>query len=98
VKYPETSIAIHADMAQAGDRQHYPRRIIAATLARGAKVQGNRSLAYVRAFFNWLVDCGRLPASPVAGMKLPTKEQPRDRVLSDDELRWSTGRLARWSS
>ena len=48
----------------------------------------NRILARVRALFNWAVERGRIAASPVAGMKPPTKERPRDRVLSDDELRW----------
>ena len=38
--------------------------------------------------FNWAVERGRLPASPMAGMKPPTRERPRDRTLTDDELRW----------
>src|SRR6266511_3551188 len=41
-----------------------------------------------RDLFNWAIEKDRLSASPVARMKLPTKERPRDRVLSDDELRW----------
>ena len=63
-------------------------RIIDATAARGAEIQANRSLAYLRAFFNWAVERGRIAVSPVTGMKPPTKERPRDRVLSDDEIRW----------
>lgn len=63
-------------------------RIIDAIAARGAEIQANRSLAYLRTFFNWTVERGRLPASPAAGIRLPTKEQPRDRVLTDGELRW----------
>jgi len=63
-------------------------RIVDGISARGADVQANRALAYLRALFNWTVERGRLPASPVTGMKSPTREQARDRVLTDDELRW----------
>jgi len=57
-------------------------------IARGSAVQANRSLARLRALFNWAIEKDRLAASPAARMKLPTQEQARDRVLSDDELRW----------
>jgi integrase len=57
-------------------------------IARGAEVQANRTLARLRALFNWATEKDRVSVSPVAHMKLPTKEIARDRVLSDDELRW----------
>jgi len=57
-------------------------------IARGAEVQANRTLARLRALFNWAIEKDRVSVSPVARMKLPTKELARDRVLSDDELRW----------
>ena len=63
-------------------------RIVDAIIARDADVHANRVLARVRALFNWAVERGRIPSSPIAGMKPPTKERPRDRVLNDDELRW----------
>jgi integrase len=63
-------------------------RILDAIVARGADVHANRVLTRVRALFNWAVERGRIPSSPIAGVKPPTKERPRDRVLSDDELRW----------
>jgi integrase len=63
-------------------------RVIDTIAARGAEIHANRALAYIRTFFNWTVERGRLPISPVSGMKAPTKEHSRDRVLSDDELRW----------
>ena len=66
-------------------------RIVDGIIARGAEVHANRVLACIRALFNWAVERGRLEASPAAGMKLPTKERPRDRVLTDDELRWLWG-------
>jgi integrase len=57
-------------------------------IARGAGVQANRTLARLRAVFNWAIEKDRLTTSPVARMKLPTQERARDRVLTDDELRW----------
>jgi hypothetical protein len=57
-------------------------------IARGATVQANRSLARLRALFNWAIEKDRLTASPLARMKLPTQERSRDRVLGDDEMRW----------
>jgi integrase len=63
-------------------------RVIDGIAARGAEVQANRALARLRALFNWAVERGYLTVSPVAGMKPPTKEHPRDRVLGDDEIRW----------
>jgi hypothetical protein len=63
-------------------------RVIDGIEARGAEIQANRALAYLRAFFNWTIERGRLLASPITGMKPPTKERARDRVLTDGELRW----------
>jgi integrase len=63
-------------------------RVIDAILARRADIHANRVLARLNAFFNWAIERDQLSASPTEGMKAPTKERPRDRVLSDDELRW----------
>jgi integrase len=62
--------------------------LIDGIIARGAEVQANRTLGRLRALFNWAIEKDRVAASPIARMKLPTREQARDRVLSDDELRW----------
>jgi integrase len=62
--------------------------LIDGIVARGADVQANRTIARLRALFNWAIENDRVAASPVARMKLPTQERARDRVLSDDELRW----------
>src|SRR5215831_2485239 len=53
----------------------------------GAPIAANRVHAAVRKFFNWCVARDILTASPCAGVKPPTAERARDRVLSDDELR-----------
>jgi integrase len=62
--------------------------LIDGIIARGAEVQANRTLARLRALFNWAIEKDRVAMSPVARMKLPTKEQARDRILDDAELRW----------
>jgi len=48
----------------------------------------NRLKAYGGAFFAWLVARDVLDRNPFAGIKPPAKEVSRDRVLSDDEIRW----------
>jgi len=53
----------------------------------GTPVAANRTLAAVRKLFNWAVARDLIAMSPCAGVKRPAPEQPRDRVLSDDELR-----------
>ena len=53
----------------------------------GAPITANRVFAAVRKFFNWCTARDILAASPCAGVKPPTTERARDRVLSDDELR-----------
>jgi integrase len=62
--------------------------LIEGIVSRGAEVQANRTLARLRALLNWAIEKDRVAASPIARMKLPTQEKTRDRVLSDDELRW----------
>jgi len=54
---------------------------------RGSPVMANRVLAAVRKMCAWSVDRGIITASPCTGIKAPTAERSRDRVLSDDELR-----------
>lgn len=55
-------------------------------IAARAPVLANRTLAYVRKFFNWCVERDLLAISPCAGVRAPSRERPRDRVLSDGEL------------
>jgi integrase len=54
---------------------------------RGSPVTANRVFATLRKFFNWLVERDVLEASPCVGIKKPTAEQSRDRILTDDELK-----------
>ena len=52
----------------------------------GRPVAANRALTAIRKLFNWAVERDIIASSPCAGVKPPTPEQSRDRVLSDDEL------------
>jgi integrase len=52
----------------------------------GAPIAANRVLSATRKFFNWCVERDIVPSSPCAGVKSPTAERSRDRVLSDSEL------------
>lgn len=56
-------------------------------VAKNYPVMGNRVLATCHAFYNWLASKDQIAASPCAGVKPPTKEQPRDRVLDDAEIK-----------
>lgn len=54
----------------------------------GRIVTANRVRAYLSKFFNWCVDRDVIEVSPAMNVKAVGKEVSRDRVLSDDELRW----------
>jgi integrase len=54
---------------------------------RGAHIGANRTLALVRKLYNWAIAEGHVASNPAAGIPLRAKEEPRSRVLSDDEIR-----------
>src|SRR5262249_41557344 len=53
----------------------------------GGKIAANRTLAAVRAFFNWALRGGILESTPAALVEPPGQETRRERALSDDEIR-----------
>lgn len=56
---------------------------------RGALIVANRTLAALRKLFAWAMNNRHLIRSnPFAGMTPPSPEISRDRILSDDEIRW----------
>ncbi len=60
--------------------------IIDAATDRGAPYLANRLFAALRKFFNWCVERGLIQQSPMLGMRPPTKEVARGRVLSNSEI------------
>jgi integrase len=60
--------------------------LVNAVIDRGAPVAANKSLKVVKSFFNWCVGRAIVERSPCEGIRVPTLERPRDRVLTDREL------------
>ncbi|QBQ53068.1 tyrosine-type recombinase/integrase [Nitrosococcus wardiae] len=54
---------------------------------RSAPVAANRTLSLIKRLFNFGVERAMLDVSPAAGIRPPAKETPRDRVLSEDEIK-----------
>ncbi len=55
-------------------------------VARNAPIQANRILAGLSRFFRWCVERGYIESSPVLHISKPSKENSRDRVLSNNEI------------
>jgi integrase len=60
--------------------------LVSEIVDRGAPVAANKTLQMAKTFFTWCVGKAIIDRSPCEGIKQPTREIPRDRVLSDDEL------------
>jgi integrase len=58
-------------------------------------VSANRVLSLIRRMYNWGVERGIVEVNPAAGVKHPHRERPRDRVLTDEEIR---GLWAAWGT
>ena len=56
-------------------------------IATDRPITANRMKAVLSKFFGWLCERDVIAASPCVGVKPPSKEVVRDRVLTDDELR-----------
>jgi integrase len=63
------------------------RDMLDAIVDRGAPVGANRTFAQLRKMCAWSVERGIIDRSPCDGVKPPSSEQSRDRVLDDNELR-----------
>jgi integrase len=57
------------------------------SVAEDRPIMANRAHAHVSKFFNWLCERDVIAASPCAGVKRPSAENARDRILSDDEIK-----------
>jgi integrase len=55
---------------------------------RGVGSMTNRVFSIIRKLFNWCISRDMLTVSPCTGIRPPVPEVRRDRVLTDDELRW----------
>ncbi|WBU53514.1 site-specific integrase [Paracoccus sp. SCSIO 75233] len=62
--------------------------LLDAIIDRGHATTAVRIRAYLSKFFGWCVEREIIEIAPTAGVKPPVKPSSRDRVLSDDEIRW----------
>jgi integrase len=56
-------------------------------IAQTRPIQANRAQAYLSRFFRWCVNEDYVTGSPVVGLERPSKENVRERSLSDSEIR-----------
>jgi integrase len=63
------------------------------SLAKTTPIHANRICSYLHKFGVWAEDDERVVESPFATLRRPAKEVPRDRILSDQEIRavWAAG-------
>lgn len=80
-------VTVHGQRDIRQIKRHDVLEIMDAALERGASYQSNRILATIRKLFNWCLERGIIEATPIAGLKAPTRELSRDRVLDDGEIR-----------
>jgi integrase len=62
--------------------------LLDAIVDRGGRTTANKTLRAIRKLFNWAIDRGIVDTSPCTTVKEPLEEKSRDRVLTDDEIRW----------
>jgi integrase len=62
-------------------------RVVDRIVQRGSPVEAMRVFEDLRAMLRWAVGRGDLDHNPMEGMKKPTGSKPRERVLSEDEIR-----------
>jgi Site-specific recombinase XerD len=80
-------VTVHGQRDIRQIKRHDVLEIMDAALERGASYQANRILATIRKLFNWCLERGIIEATPIAGLKAPTRELSRDRVPDDGEIR-----------
>jgi len=61
--------------------------LLDAIIDRGSPITANRVFATLRRFFAWLIERDVVTSSPCAGIKKPSPEKSRERILTDEELR-----------
>lgn len=61
-------------------------KITGAVMDAGKAIMANRIHATLRRFFKWAIESRIIKESPCNGLKMPSEERSRDRVLSWDEV------------
>jgi len=68
------------------------------TVAERAPVLANYLFATLRKLYNWSIERGIVDVSPLSGMRTPSIVEPRDRVLTDSEIKliWNASDRLGW--
>ena len=61
--------------------------IVEGVASRGSLVMADHVLGLIRAIYNWANATGRLEINPTLGLKKRNASKPRERILSDTEVR-----------
>lgn len=69
-------------------RTEQVRDILFGIKERGAHLQANRTLSWIKALWSWLMANDYAENSPASRLKAPSQETQRDRVLKDEEIVW----------
>ena len=93
----ENHVKPHLGALGLGEIERGHVRAMLAAIEAQYPVAANRALQRLRALFNWAIEQDLAITNPTGGIKKPTKEKPRSRTLSDDELAavWQSWRRAR---
>jgi integrase len=86
----EFNFADHLDRDPADVTDGDFRAVLDAAVARQSPIAGKRAVRYLGRVYNWAVKTKRVAANPAAGLdldELARPERPRQRVLTDDEIR-----------
>jgi integrase len=89
-KLIESNFRDYLDKAPSALTRSDIRAVLDAAVSRGSPISGKRAARYLGRVFGWAVERELLAANPAAGLKLDeltVVEKPRQRVLSDGELR-----------
>ena len=62
-------------------------RVLDSIIAEGKPYRANRVLAAIKKLFAWALDRGLIDVHPIFGLKPPSKEVARDRILRESEIR-----------
>ena len=57
------------------------------TIAEATPIQANRAHSLISGIYNWAISVDLAEFNPCAGLKKPSKESQRDRVLTNDEIK-----------
>ena len=78
--------ALRHHRAEAVTRRHVM-EVVETVASRGAFVMADHVLGLIRAIYNWANGTGWLEVNPTLGLKKRNASKPRERILSDTEVR-----------